>query len=39
MYDTILEAQDEFEKCWLNPLYTPIEVSAICPKSSYQVQL
>lgn len=29
MYDTVMKAQDEFEKCWLNRLYTPIELDDV----------
>ncbi|MBA2648303.1 MAG: hypothetical protein H0U75_01685 [Legionella sp.] len=29
MYKTIMEAEDEFEKCWLNQSYTPIELEDV----------
>ena len=29
MYETVKQAQEEFEKCWLNPLYTAIELDDV----------
>jgi hypothetical protein len=29
MYNTVVKAEEEFEKCWHNRLYTPIELDDV----------